>query len=283
MKILNFINMTINTKNDNFNYLEIFLKKIEILQIILQIYNGDPIKAVQNLNSIYYDYQQYLTTQNKNINMSDINKKGYKKISNFENKKNEMDNIPKNQIIITKKNIRNLHIITYYLISFILILTSFLGSYGGMVYMWKKHSSRTLNLNALIEKDFALEYSLYKAINIYDLMIFNNYTIDELSQNIFKESDSNQNNGDYLVKSFYEDLQYAFNSKKEKNKLDKIYDDFENLSNFTCEFLYEINDDFINLLENNSEIKKINDIREILIKICNKTRVDESNDIIYYS
>ena len=111
-------------------------------------------------------------------------------------------------------------------------------------------------------------------------MIFNNYTIDELSQNIFKESDSNKNNGNYLVKSFYEDLQYAFNSKKEKNKLDKIYDDFENLSNFTCEFLYEINDDFINLLENNSEIKKINDIREILIKICNKTRVDESNDII---
>ena len=148
--------------------------------------------------------------------------------------------------------------------------------------MWMKHNSRVLNLNNLIAKDFALETSLYKAINIYDLMIFNNYTFDELSQNIFKDSDSdsNQNNGYSLIKSFYEDLQYAFNNKKEKNKLSKIYDDFENVSNFTCEYLYEMNNEEMKYLQNNSEIKNIYNIKEILIEICKETRVDESNDII---
>ena len=280
MKILNYINMTI-TKIDDSDFLKTFSSKIEKLEIILQIYNGDPVNAVNELNQLYSEYQQKLITKNKN-NTNELNKKGLKKFTNnIENKKDEMNNIPKNQRIVTKKDIRNFHIIYNYLLGFIVILLSFFGSYGGLMYMWALHSSREINLYTLIKKNSILESSLYKSINIYDLMIFHNYTIDELPHNIFQDSNINKNEKNALLKSFYEDLQYAFNSKKEKLQLaDKVYVDFENEFNFTCELLYEMNELKINELKDNSEIKNLNLSKDILIKICQKTRIDESNDII---
>ena len=70
--------MTINIKTDNFNFYTSFSQKIENLEIILEIYNGDPVKAVQNLNNIYNSYQQYQTSKNKS-NLKEMNKKTYKK------------------------------------------------------------------------------------------------------------------------------------------------------------------------------------------------------------
>ena len=186
MKILNYINMTI-TKIDDSDFLKTFSSKIEKLEIILQIYNGDPVNAVNELNQLYSEYQQKLITKNKN-NTNELNKKGLKKFTNnIENKKDEMNNIPKNQRIVNKKDIRNFHIIYNYLLGFIVILLSFFGSYGGLMYMWALHSSREINLYTLIKKNSILESSLYKSINIYDLMIFHNYTIDELPHNIFQD------------------------------------------------------------------------------------------------
>ena len=97
--------MIINIRNDNFNFSKSFSEKIENLEIILHIYNGNPIKAVQNLTNLYNNYQQYLNAQNKIRNKGkEINKKSYKKISNSENEKNEMDNVPKNQRLVRKKD-----------------------------------------------------------------------------------------------------------------------------------------------------------------------------------
>ena len=55
-----------NLKNDDFSFNTSFSKKIDNLQTILQFYNADPIKAVQELNKIYNDYQQSITSKNKN-------------------------------------------------------------------------------------------------------------------------------------------------------------------------------------------------------------------------
>ena len=65
IKIINFINMTMNLKNDDFSFNTSFSKKIDNLQTILQFYNADPVKAVQELNKIYNDYQQSITSKNK--------------------------------------------------------------------------------------------------------------------------------------------------------------------------------------------------------------------------
>ena len=46
MKIINYINMIMNVKNDEFNFTDVFFQKIENLETILQFYNNDPIKTI---------------------------------------------------------------------------------------------------------------------------------------------------------------------------------------------------------------------------------------------
>ena len=279
MKILNYINMTINTKNDKFSFLEKFSKKIEYLETILSIYN-DPVNSVQELNSMYNGCQLILSNQNKN-NANELNKKGIRKMSRIDNKKtdSEMANIPKNQRIVTKRDIRNMHIIYNYLLYFSLILASFLTTFVGLMILWSRYFKKGNFLYNLFKKNYILESSVYKSINIYDLMIFNNFTINELSEIIFNDSNINKNEPNSLIKSFYEDLQYAFNSIKEKNELNTIYYDFEKKQNFTCEMLYEVSDLKIKELNDSPEINQLNNTKKNLIKFCNKSRIDESNGI----
>ena len=276
IRILNFVNMTINMKNDKFNFYSLFSQKIENLKTILILNNSEPIKSVHNINLLYSDYQQYLTTLNKN-NQNDSNKK-YKKIPNETDKMSEIKNIPINQRIISKKDIRNLGITNNYLISFYLILSLFFVSYIYLMFFWINYFSTLSNLFNLIIKNEILESSLYSSINIYDLMIFNNYTVGELAEYIFEQSPSNENN--FIIKSFYSNLQYAFNNQKEKNSLNNYYLSIEGNSNFSCQSLFEMNAENMEILKNNSETQNFGDIKENLVKICEKSRLTESNDII---
>jgi hypothetical protein len=52
------------------------MQKIENLETILQFYNGDPLKAVTNLNGIYSKYEQFMESKIKNSN--EMNQKKYK-------------------------------------------------------------------------------------------------------------------------------------------------------------------------------------------------------------
>ena len=129
--------MTINLKNDDFSFSATFLKKIENLQCILQFDINDPIKGVQNLNNIYSDYQTYLTNKNK-TNAIDANKKNYKKLID-NNKKNEFDNIPKNEKIMTKKDVIALGITFIYRFTYYFNFFIFVVSYVTLLVFWTNY------------------------------------------------------------------------------------------------------------------------------------------------
>ena len=46
IKILNYVNMIRNIKEEKFNFSELFLKKIENLEIILKIYSDAPFNLL---------------------------------------------------------------------------------------------------------------------------------------------------------------------------------------------------------------------------------------------
>ena len=280
-KILNYVNMIINIRNDNFNFSKSFSEKIENLEIILHIYNGNPIKAVQNLTNLYNNYQQYLNAQNKIRNKGkEINKKSYKKISNSENEKNEMDNVPKNQRLVRKKDIKNLNITNIYLIPIIIGFALLIIVYLVLVILWKGYFSLSSYFYSLIKKNLSVEASLYKSINFYDLMIFQSFPLNDLSSKVFYQYEEGDNNGNSTITSFYKDVQNTFNNQKEKDNLKGIYSDFGDKMDFTCENLYEDNDDKIEELKRNSESQKIDNLKHKLIKLCQNSRFFESNDII---
>ena len=273
--------MIINIRNDNFNFSKSFSQKIENLEIIIQIYNGNPVKAVQNLADLYYNHQQYLNSQNKIKNKgNEINKKSYKKMSNSENEKSEMDNIPKNQRLLRKKDIKNLNITNIYLIPIIIGCAFLIILYLVLIILWENYFSFSSNLYSLIKKNLSVEASLYKSINFYDLMIFQSYPLNDLSSKIFYQYVEGDNNGDSILTSFYKDVQNTFNNQKEKDNLKGIYSDFGDKMDFTCENLYEDNDGEIEELKRNSESQKIDNLKHKLIKLCENSRFFESNDII---
>ena len=276
IKIINYINMIINVKNNNeSNFSETFLEKIENLENILQFYNIDPIKSVQDLNMLYTHYQQQITIKNKN-NTSNINKKNYKKIIDG-NKNNELDDIPKNQRIIAKKDMKYLGItfiykLIYYINTlFVLILFTLL------TIFWTDYFTTKRNLFNLTQKNSLVEMSLYRAINCYHLMIFYNLTIDEVTEFVIS-NETQRNKPNALMLDFYDNLKLAFNNKQEMNNLGKIYQDLDDIYDFSCELIYELNSDLIQKVYNNTQVNNILTIKNHYIRMCEISKITESKD-----
>ena len=203
--------MTMNLKNDDFSFNTSFSKKIDILQTILQFYNSDPVKAVQELNKIYSDYQQSITSKNKN-NASDMNKKNYKKIIE-EDKKNELDNVPKNQRIINRKDVTSLGITFTFKLMFYINIICMLGLYVLLIILWTDYFSTKTEIFNLMNKNCQLETGIYRALNGYDLMLFHNITLENLPSFVILDEELKKEKFAFF-KSFYEDLKLAFNIKQ---------------------------------------------------------------------
>jgi len=273
IKVLNYLNMTMNAKNEEFNFASTFLKKIENLEIALEFYKGNPIDAIQNLNKIYNNYQQYLNSKNKNKS-NKMNKKNYKKIL----EENELDHVPKNHRILTRNNIAKLNITFKYIFSLFAIFIFILVIFIALIIYWKGYFYIKKNLFVFFGKNGSIDTSLSRAINFYDLMIFNNYTMDELANLYLDGKDKNQRNA--LLRIFYNDLKSAFNKKKERNEINSVYSDFDDKITFTCETLFELNSDNLEQIKNNSKSVELNDIKGNLIKLCENTGIDDFKDYI---
>ena len=277
VKILNYINKIINTKEEKFDFKEEFTKKIKNLEIILNIFEENPINAVNNLTSSYNKYSKYISTKNKNI-LSEKNKAKYKKLIVKENPENIFDDIPERLQIVKRNNIiKILNIYHYYLI-FLIILCALVLTYVLLSLMWRKYYLIKDNLYSLLNKDTELEISFYKALSMYNLMFFDNLTLDELAQDIFFDPSKKINDGNSLINSFYDDLYISFNYNVEIAILVANFKNFPYF-NFTCENLYEIEDDMMKEFELNSEIKKIGNIKQKILNACISSEIDSTNDM----
>ena len=68
--------------------------------------------------------------------------------------------------------------------------------------------------------------------------------------------------------------------KKKKNKVTSLYKDFEDQYNFTCEKLFELNKENIDLIKENENVKLItvNNLVSHMVKACEFAKVSETND-----
>ena len=128
-----------------------------------------------------------------------------------------------------------------------------------------------------MEKNTKLESTLYRAINIYYLIIFNNFTLSEIIINIYNDL-YNSEEPYSILQSFYENLKHAYDSQKEKDKLGDLYEYFEKNINFSCQVLYKKNEEFLEEIDKTISSKKITDINKKLLNYCNNSIIDENND-----
>ena len=276
VNVLNYINMTINMKTDNFNFNELFSQKLQNLEIILHSYNNDIITAINNLNKIYSKYQRIEMKKIKNEKMK-INKGAYINYENKENKENDKyKNIPKSQIIINKEEIGQLKITNkYYIIIFFVIIMT-ISLYIILLILWTNYFHLEANLYNLINKNTGLETTVYRSINMYYIMIFNNYTFSEVSQKIYPDLYDPKENLS-TIKFFYSNIYSAFNSQKEKNILGDLYPD-KDISNFTCDNLYALNKKILKELDATTSGPELSSIKKKLIKMCENSGITELKD-----
>ena len=193
---------------------------------------------------------------------------------NYESKENDKyKNIPKNLIIIEEKQIGKLKITNkYYIIIYFIILTTLI-LYIILLILWTNYFKMEENLFILINKNLELESTVYSSMNMYYLMIFNNFTFTEVSQKIYPEL-YNPEESLSVLKYFYSSIKIAFNSQKEKKNLGNLYSD-KNISNFTCNNLYTINEKMLNEFNETASTYKLSNIKQKLINICENFGINE--------
>jgi len=278
IRILNYTIMILNIKDKDFEFKKIFLNKIDNLIIILELYKSNPLTAIQDLNKIYDEYNKYILDNKKNnINNSSIKKND----KNLKENKKDMD-IPKNQQNITIKDINKLDINHKFgklllIVSIILLLI-----FCFLLLIWIDYFSKKGKIFNIMQKNADLEAACYEALNIYELMIFNNYTIDELViyMEYSLENNTNDKSGkesNLIFDKFYKDLYLIFEVEKNKENIGNLYEDFDDLIEFTCEnAFYEVQ---YEILENIQ--KRLPDVnpKKKLTDICKNMHVADSKDV----
>ena len=262
--ILNIINMTLNDKMDDFQFSKKFGEKIDNLEYIINLSSESPKKFLININHIYNNYQQFLINKRRK-EVRDAEKKGYK-LKYEKLKLKDSEEVPKNQMILTSKNVRNLKILNkYFIIYFSLILIA-ICLYLFMIFFWNDYFDTEVNLYQLITKNTNLETAIYRAINLYYMIIFNNFTIYDATKILYPQI-YDPVESPTIFNYIYSAMKLGFNSKIEINSLGKLYQDFENSKNFTCAGLFQVEaKDLMDLYIR--EISSKDDIQKKLTNMC---------------
>ena len=134
-----------------------------------------------------------------------------------------------------------------------------------MLY-WNNYFKKQNNLTKLLDKNIRLETSIYRAINIYYMMVFNNMTL-KFATSIFYPDVYDEFESLSIFKYFYSALKLGFNNKIEIEELGSIYKNFGNVEKFTCGDLYEDEGKvLINLYI--SQINSTDDAQKKLTNMC---------------
>ena len=91
--------MTLNNKIDDFKFNEMFSKKIDNLENIINLYIESPKESLQNLSDIYNNYQTFLINKKKK-EAREAEKRGYRMKYEQKIKMTETEEVPKSQRIL---------------------------------------------------------------------------------------------------------------------------------------------------------------------------------------
>ena len=124
----------------------------------------------------------------------------------------ETEEVPKSQRILNKKNVRQLKILGRYLITYLILIIIATFIYIFSMLYWDNYFNKQNNLTKLLAKNINLETSIYRAINLYYMMVFNNLTSNFATEILYP---SIYNESETLCQIFRKKKQHpSFNSPK---------------------------------------------------------------------
>jgi len=276
-------------KNDNISVSEMFYQKIEKLKIIITLYKQDIYQAIVDLNFIYDNYKKFIEEKNRET-AKYLKKEKYIDESNtiINSMENKLKKMSIKYIIDIPENKRRIIYVLISLFCSIIIIIS-------LSYLWSSYYSVYHRIYALIKSHGNLSNNLYKLLNYYHLMIYENITIEDINNS---ERYYNTSIGEDVFSNIYKNIRDIYDSKKYMDKLSGYnLDNIDAYYNYTCKSYYEslfrtdvylrMSDnkykDFLTFVCENSKIFKTNNYKQIFSILFEYIQIgiNEINDRSY--
>ena len=261
-KLFNDIEKKMELKNEEISVKEMFLQKIEKLKIIISLYKQNIYQAIVDLNFIYDNYKKFVDEKNKEMAKYFKKEKFInEKIYTFQNKNKRI--IP-SYISSIGKNRIYLYFIAFF--SIVSIIDAIV-----LYFIWDSYESIYYKITNIVKYHGNLSNDVYKAMNYYQLMIYNSILFEDI--NNYERLDETK--GENLFARLYTDIEDLYEAKKYMNSLKRYnLNDFDQYFNFTCESFFE------QIFSNNAWAARGYNLgyKPIFIKLCNEGNVFKSNN-----
>ena len=253
----------LNLKNDNISVSEMFLQKIQKLKIIISLYKQDIYQAIVDLNFIYDNYKKFVEEKNKEMAKYLKKEKYINSSNNTKSIKEKNRKVKISYVMNVRQNKRLMYFLSITLLySFCLVI--------GLCIMWESYYSVYKRINALIKSHGNLSNDIYKLINYYHLMIFQNLTIEDIN----RAERYNISSGSDVFSNMYKDIQELYDSKRYMDKLSQFnLDNVDSFYNYTCKTYYEY------LFKTNAFLSRSNiKYKEFLIFVCEYSKIFKTSN-----
>ena len=244
-KIINSIIIKFDIVLDNENdFIKLFKAKINQLEYIVKIYANNPIDSMKEINKNCNKYRNLINAKkdkNKYVSWFDIYKNGYDR---------------------------------FYIIITIIVTLIDIIVYSIILAIWVDYRFKSEYTLDLIGYSWNFERNTLRLANFYHTMLFNNQTIDDLTESYFSNNDYN------CIENLLQILYTYYELRKKRQKIFNIFRKYNYFSDYNCKSLYnsisslESNNSFTKTMEIMKEKynKDIDKLRQSFIKECEVTQ-----------
>jgi hypothetical protein len=232
------------------DFKKLFSTKINQLESIVSEYSSNPISPMNEINKNYTKFKNLITKKKKNEQRLNNNKKPIEE----ENKKILFKD---RQKYINWKEIYQKGYDRFYIIFTIIIAITDATIYGVIFGIWIDYSYKSKNTLELIYSSWNFERSTLRIVNFYNTMIFNNQTLDEISDDYFSFNQYS------AIENIHQILYSYYELKKKRQNIADIYKGFAYFCEYNCISLYNV-----------METIETNSFSETLKKLKNKYNLD---------
>ena len=232
------------------DFKKLFSTKINQLESIVSEYSSNPISPMNEINKNYTKFKNLITKKKKNEQRLNNNKKPIEE----ENKKILFKD---RQKYINWKEIYQKGYDRFYIIFTIIIAITDATIYGVIFGIWIDYSYKSKNTLELIYSSWNFERSTLRIVNFYNTMIFNNQTLDEISDDYFSFNQYS------AIENIHQILYSYYELRKKRQNIADIYKGFTYFCEYNCISLYNV-----------METIETNSFSETFKKLKNKYNLD---------
>ena len=233
-KIINSIILKFDIFYEN-DFKKFFKKKIDELESVVTVYSNNPINYMKDINKNSIKYRNILNLKKKSEQRLNMNKKV--------NEEEDESLLFKNkQKFINWIDIYNKSYDRFY-IYFIIIIAFFDVMIYGIIYgIWADYQFKSKATFELIYYSWIFEHNTLRITNFYQMMIFINQTLEDITRDYFSNNDYN------CIENINQILYSYYQIEKKRKKISNIYKSFDYFSDYNCKSIY----DLMNNIDTNS-------------------------------